>query len=426
MKKIICLLMTAIIATSAFFANNFFSSRIFEVEVNAPVGVSNDALSLNDILVKDLVIDLKKINDNLPEKGMTLGVIANPNVSLDLNILGFSIGATVGVNANAKIGIGKDLFEFLGNGYNAGETMNVALVDPYADVFAYVEAPIGINTKKFSLSVIPTVFVPLVSLDDTTINAKLTNGATGELRANIKADANIYTNKILTSFIPANGGQPGSNPAEGGSAPAPSDPSPTPNIDFNQVMQYAGLDVGFDVGVPITKHLDIRADGRIPIMPGKMDAKVNVKAEMDIDTSLKEMSSGSFKPEAPNYLMTTSELETPIEVSRPLKFHAYVDYNPVNVLELTAGAGLGVRHPGSDSVSYYPEYYASVGVNLIDLLKASVSTEYTDEVFIHSLSAVLNLRFLEVDAGVSLQSPTFARSFDAAGLGANVSVIVGF
>ena len=49
-----------------------------------------------------------------------------------------------------------------------------------------------------------------------------------------------------------------------------------------------------------------------------------------------------------------------------------------------------------------------------------------DEVYKNALALSLNIRLVEVDAGVSLQSPNFTKSFTGAGLGAFVTLCIGF
>ena len=45
-----------------------------------------------------------------------------------------------------------------------------------------------------------------------------------------------------------------------------------------------------------------------------------------------------------------------------------------NVLKLCAGGGMGVFHPFLTDSFVYPEYYFSAGINMFDIIKASIST----------------------------------------------------
>ena len=56
----------------------------------------------------------------------------------------------------------------------------------------------------------------------------------------------------------------------------------------------------------------------------------------------------------------------------------------------------------------------------------TLSTEYTNQVFIHQFGLDVNIRFVEIDTGISVQSADFARSFTGSGFGAYVYLTMGF
>lgn len=416
MKRVISLLLSVLFVLNCAFARNFFSSRIFEVKANVPVGLSNNSFSLNDYLVKDLVIDLQKITEGIPEKGFMINAKANPSVSMKIDCSLFSIGAKVGADAYINLGISKDLFKFVSEGYKVGDTLDVSLVDPTVDLYTYIDAPIGIRTNSFVLDVIPSAFVPLTVMQDSKVKATLVNTSDGRISAKVNGDINLYTNKELLKLVTSMQNNDGTN--TNGTAPAGA-------LNFASLANYMGYDLGLNFGMPLGKTMFIRGDARIPLIPGKLDASMNVKANMNFDDKITNMAQAGQNM-AFNYEMKGSELAEVVKVNRPMKFHAYFDYNPISIIEMTIGAGLGVRHPGSADSTVYPEYYASVGLNLIDMLKFSVSTSYFDKVFNQSAKLVLGLRFVEVEAGVSLSSPRFDRCFDVSGVSVDVVATVGF
>jgi hypothetical protein len=91
-----------------------------------------------------------------------------------------------------------------------------------------------------------------------------------------------------------------------------------------------------------------------------------------------------------------------------------------------AGAGFGIRRPFSEAAVFYPEYYLGFTVNLIDILKVRVSTEYTDQIFIHQFGTTFNVRVFQLDFGISTQSSNFIKSLSVAGIGAYTYVTFGF
>ena len=96
------------------------------------------------------------------------------------------------------------------------------------------------------------------------------------------------------------------------------------------------------------------------------------------------------------------------------------------LLEFRGGVGLGVYHPFLEDAFPYPEYYLSAGLNFLDFLKAKVSTEYTNQLFKHQFAADLNIRIIEIECGVSLQSTNLAKSFSKTGFGGYAVVSFGF
>ena len=90
------------------------------------------------------------------------------------------------------------------------------------------------------------------------------------------------------------------------------------------------------------------------------------------------------------------------------------------------GLGIGVRRPFSDSASFYPEYFLGLNFNFIDIIKLGVSTEYTDQIFVHQIGTTFNVRVFQLDLGISTQSSSFVKSLSVAGMGAYAYITMGF
>ena len=409
MKRLIALLVSTLLFVNSIFAFNFFTDRFFEVKVDVPMGFSNNVFAVGDFLQKDLVIDLPKIADSIPKTGLATIIRTNPEVGIKLNIAGFSLGVNAGADVFTKLTINKGLFDFLLKGYKVGETITVALEKPVLDTFVYAGVPIGLKFKKFKINVTPSVFYPVAILDDCNVKATATNDADGNVSANVDVDANVYTTTMAGSIL--------------------GEMYTGPQGDINTVLHNIGVDLGSQFSMPLTKRLGFSVDARIPIVPAKLDASMNIKANYAVEGNIMDMATGkeAFKETKPfEYTMTASKLETPYKINRPLKINAYADYSLFGFLKFKAGGGFAVRRTATDSPLAYPEYYISAGVSLFEMLKATLSTEYTDLLFRHQFEAVVNLRFVELDLGVSLEASNFLRSFEIAGLGAHVGVVIGF
>lgn len=418
MKKLKCLLLSLLLVGNFAFAKNFFNGRFFEVRADLPFGISNNVFALNDIMVKDLVIDFSKINDTVPDKtGLTTIIRLEPNVSTKLRIAGLSVGVNAGVDFYAKIGISKGLFEFLGNGYQLGDTFDISLVDPIVDVFAYIDAPVSLEVGKFVFGVTPSTFLPVIAMKDSETSATVVNDADGNIVVELKNNMNFYSTPVIGKQFAAMLGK------DSGKKDGNED-----SLSFNNMAKYLGFDIGASVGYKFNKRFDIRANLRLPIVPAKLDTNLNIKNSYKMEGNIMDMGLNGIKPTQTPFASETSvsTLSTPVKINRPLKFNAYADYKFLGFLDFTAGGGFGIRRPGGKEFYAYPEYYLAAGINFIDMLKLSLSTEYTDQLFIHALNGVVNLRVVEVDLGVSLEASSFAKSFTGAGLGGYIGLAIGF
>lgn len=424
MKKILALIISVLFIGNVASAKGFFSNKIFELRMDVPVNMSNNVFSMNDILVKDLVIDLRKIADTVPETGFTAIMEMNPSISTNLNIFGVGVGAKVGVNGFMKLNISKDLFDFFGYGYSVGDTLDVYL-NPVVDLFAYAEVPVSFKISRFKIGVTPSLFMPVATLNNCKAGASFFNDADGNIKAKVDADINIYTSAIYDAM------------------------SGQGTMDSINFGDYIGFDLAGSFEMPfLMEDLNLRVNARIPIVPGKLDRNINVKYTYGFEENLigmvlppEEDANAEQKPAdkkpaeaekpaepapAEPEIGKSVPLADPFYINRPMKINAYAIYNPIGFLTLVGGGGCGIRHPFGEEFYVYPEYYFAATVSLLDILKATVSTEYTDEMFKHELTGIVNLRVFELDLGVSLQSGNFAQSFNMAGFGAKIGVALGF
>ena len=398
MKKIIAVIISFTIICSALSARNFFSGRFLEVKAGTGVGVSNNLFTASDLLVKDLVIDLTKLADNCPDDGMNFVVNADPTVEVNLNIAKLHLGCSVGSEMYGKFDISKDLFNFVGKGNQVGETLNLNFTAD-SEVFAYTQVDVGFDAKKFKLHVKPAVFVPVLATRGSGGTVTFTNGVDGSINAAVNVNMDVYSPVDLQ------------NPQASVS-------------DINQLTKGYGFDLGAYLALPLSRSLSLDFDVRIPLAPGHIYKKSTVTSHYSYDAKISEISKGESVQENPTF---TGYQDAELTIHRPLKFNVYLDKNLLGTLfNAHAGGGFGIRHPFSDDAQFYPEYYVGLTFSLIDLFKLGVSTQYTDQVFIHQLGTTFSLRFVQLDLGVSTQSSNFKKSFEGAGVGAYAYMTVGF
>ena len=398
MKKIYSLFLVLSVILSMGYSKNFLSERFFEIQFGVPVDFSNNAISFDDIFKKELTLDLAKIANEMPSEGLNLIVDTKPYVALNLNIAFIHIGMSAGVDVYEKMGISKDFFDFLGKGNEVGETLTFDF-NNYTDLFAFCEADVGIDFSNFSIHVTPSLFVPIFSSSGSVAKVTFLNDEEGNINLNMNTNFGVYSNFDMYDE----------------------------NFLSDLFSNGNGFDVGVSASLPFGRKLVFSGKARIPIVPGSYQYKYSSYYEATTTMNLLDSSLNSSETNGNIKDFSKEVLEEKIYINRPMKFNLYADYLLMgNVLKLRAGGGMGVFRPFLTDSFTYPEYYFSAGINLFDFIKASISTEYTSQIFKHQIALGINVRLIELDCGVSLQSTDFMKSFSNNGFGAYAIVSIGF
>lgn len=394
MKKLLLILSVLFSFSSGLFAFDFFGDRFFEIQAGAKLGLSNNSMLLGDFLQEELVLDLNEIADQVPSSGFNISGNVLPSFHTKLNVAVVSLAVNLGVDASASAVIGKDIFDFLGKGYNINDTIE-ANIGANVDVFAFANVDVGIKLKKFRLTVTPAVFLPIISTSSSAGTVSVTNDSSGNVTMRYDMNVNVYSQIDIINRA----------------------------YNIQEMIQNAGYDVSGALTIPFGDKLLATAKARIPMVPGKATYLTNVSSSFVFEGNIV---SGNYTQSNTGFELTSGTTDG-YSVHRPLKAGLYLDYLPLgNFLDLTFGGGIGIRHPFTDTYKIYPEYTFGLTMNVIKIIKLGLSTEYTDQVFIHQLGLALNLRFLEIDAGVSAQSANFFKSFTGSGFGAYAFATFGF
>lgn len=397
MKKLILILSAFAVLSSGLFAFDFFGDRFFEIKAGANVGLSNNATTIDRILKKDLVIDLRDFASRVPENGLDLSIFAQPGVQAKLSIGPVSLAVQSGLDVHNVTNIDKDLFTFLGNGNSLGQTIAVDLKDDF-DLFYFYQLSLGLKFKRFNIKLTPSVFMPIAATSGKVGTVSFENDALGNIRLNMDLNAKLYTLMDVQKLK---------------------------ELDFDpqSLLQNVGYDVAAQIDLPLSKKLVVSAYARVPLVSGTLNTVSSLTGSYSFTANLATQSYNTSDFQY-NIGMGTA---TEYKIHRPMKAALYLDYYPLkNFLCLHLGGGAGIFRPFSEDMQWYPEYIAGLNMNVLGIVKMNLSTEYTDRVFIHQLGLSLNIRLIEVTAGVSAQSSDFVMSFTGAGFGAFAYVTVGF
>ena len=402
MKKILaCIFAVSVISTAAF-SKNFFSQRYVELRTGAEIDFSNNLFAMNDFMKKDLVIDLRKIADECPENGFNIHAGAAPSVAINVNIKDIHVGYTSGINAYENLEVGKDLFDFLGYGNSVGQTLDFSFKND-SDVFAYSQVDVGFRLGKLRINAAPAVFLPIISIRGGGGSLTVLNDSDG----NLDVDMNVKMDVYSVSDLKSSGN----------------------NVTFDKdkietaLFSGYGFDIGGGVAYDLSDSMFVEATCRIPLIPGHLKHKATVEGGFEYKMKLTDFN----ESEKDSKETTVTNHEANLAIHRPLKFNVYLDKNLLGKLfNARAGAGFGVSRPFSDIAVFYPEYYLGFTLNLVEIFKVGVSTQYRDQVFIHQIGTTLNLRVFQLDLGVSTQSTSFKKSMSVAGMGVYTYVTFGF
>ena len=403
MKKIIACFTAVLVISTAAFSKNFFTQRFFEIKTGVDFDVSNNLFAANEFMKKDLVIDLRKIADECPENGLNLRADAAPRVEMNINVSDFHLGFASGLELYESLNVGKDLFDFLGYGNSIGQTMDFTFTDD-TDLFAFSQLTVGFKLGRLQITAQPALFMPIVSVRGGGGSITALNDAEGNFNVGMNLNLDVY------SAVELKKNEEGSVSFD------------TSKIESILTSGY-GFDLGGGVALNLTKSLKIDTTCRIPIIPGHLNYKSNVQGGFDYKMKLTDFENA----EKTERETTVTNVEESLAVHRPLKFDVYLDKNLLGSLfNARAGAGFGIRRPFCDAAVFYPEYYLGFGINLIDMIKVGVSTQYKDQLFIHQLGTTFNIRLIQLDLGISSQSSSFKKSLSVGGVGAYAYLTVGF
>lgn len=406
MKKIIFILAFFILFSPLVCAKSFFSERYFEMNLYAPVSISNNAFSLNDILKKDLVIDFKDIANSLPKNGLNSIFKFSPCYSINVRTPKVHVGLSVGLDLYDKFSISKDLFDFLGNGNKIGEPITVSIKND-ADFFIHSDITVGIKNNDSNLIIKPSVFIPLASTFGEIGKMSFVNNADGTIHMNFSSSAKVYSSFDFVDLK--------------------DDPSSILNNINMEMIKKIGVDLDLTYMKQINSELTVGGNIHFPIVPGRITNLVNYRYEYDMEFSASDfanLDSDSFNDNSESE--TEYDNDIVLKVNRPLKLMGKLNYSPFNSIFLyEVGLGFGVHHPFVEGTYAYIEYFLALSIHLGGLFETKLSTEYTDQIFKNQLQTKLNLRIVELDLGVSLESSAFAKSFSTSGFGAFVSVSAG-
>ena len=402
MKKIIICLFSVFVLVTASFSETI-GERWFEIKTDVSMGLFNSGLSINDIFQEEIVIDPRKFASQLPKKGLVTGLNVEPKFDINVNILNVHAGLHTGAQIYGQTYLSKSLFEFLGYGNELNEEL-VFKAGGDLDIFTYSELPVSFSVNKYTISVKPGIYIPVMHSAVKETQLSILNDEDGSFIVQGKYKVNVATsaNSIYLENIYS------------------------PVINLNTFDNSAGFDLDLGLKVPLFLGLSVKGRTHIPLVPGKLYSegdieggfsyKVNLLDESKSDKEIKFEKGDNFKVKDCNTYL-----------HRPLELMIGAEWNPfANMLVLNADLGFGVKYPFSTEARTYAQYDLSCMVQALKIVGAKISSEYMNEMFKHELSVMLNCRVFELDLGVDLYGSDFLGSMSGKGYGGFLTFCFGF
>ena len=393
MKRVLCLFLFICIFCTSAFSRKFFDDRYFEVKIDVPFSISNNSLSADKLFRDEIVIDFRELAENLSDKGYNQTFTFSPSSSISLNLEKVFIGLIFGTEGYLTTNISKDLIDFLAYGNQINEELNFGMKMD-SEMFSYSSFKLGIKMNTIRLTFIPSVFIPVYSLSGDVGKVSVLNDNTGKLEVGALASIDLYSYLNFEDF------------------------------SFSVAKSYL-KSIGFDFAGIVEKQIDerlgVEVDFRVPIVPGRLNQRNHYDYLFTYETSVLNFSDGDSYSETNRSISSCH-----ININRPMYFMGYMNFVPSYMVLLRGGIGLGIRHPFVEGAYGYLQYYLGGSLHFGKILVLSLSSEYTNQIFINQFAFSLNLRVVQMDAGISLQSASFAKSFTMSGFGAYISYSFGY
>jgi len=392
--------------------------KIFDFGFGVNVGFDNDLMTIDEALKKNIVIDLTKIGNAIGDGGGNVNVGTSSevlhvdiyNIKMANGIWQFGLFANVdgGVNLN----IPKSLFTLISEG-NKNTSQFAGTIGASGSVFAdaglRLSAKYEIKDKALTVGFTPTLYTPL---------AYVSQGSGIKYKFQTKDTISFSTSGDLLVYSPFFG-------------------------DLKKLQFNFGFDVALNGEFALFKFLDVGGSiSNIPIASAEMDTGIKYKMVMkDKDGNIKDKyepdllgglgGNGQDGLDFPKIELdeTKGKLST-VTVYRPLRFDVYALFRPLVLfsinpdwLGLDLKPNIGFSVDANDGQGYF-NFGLEAQASLINLFFLYLSLNLQEDIWLHRLGFVVNLRAFDLNVEAAMRSQSFAGAYKMRGV--DVTVGLGF
>ena len=395
---------------------NHLARQYFEIGIDAGVGFDNGLVGLNDILKKNIEIDLKKIAQSIPENGSGLNFdlatdffmnIKNIHIGKGLWDFGFIVDVDGGINMN----IPKSLFTLISDGNINPPHASSGTISASGSIFTEIglksSSKYRVGRRNLYVGIKPAIFTPVVYIPSHT-------GISYSLKTE-KEEDNGTTKEGL--FLDTEG------------AISVYTPTSLERINFGRLIFGAnGFDLSLGAEYAFSPYLDIGGNlSNIPIAAAVLTNEMRLRLEdKDTGDDFGFELSGTVK--APNLGFTPDYIyNVKKEVRRPMRFDLYAHYRPFksDFLEIKPNLGFTVNINKEDEKWYF-NGGLEARLSLINFLIIYLGSGYKEEIWRQRVGFAVNLRVFELGLEAMLRDQTFDGCFKGRGFGFNLGLRFGW
>jgi len=391
--------------------------RTVEVVFGTDLHIASDFITMGDIFSEVLEIDVQDIADGFR---FNFGANISP-MSVNVNINDRPSAGGFGI-----VGIGLDIahvsvtgnMALPGNVLTFQETTD-ELFGVGAAAFVDVGVPVLFYVRDFRVRVRPALFTTLFHARPGIVYSF---GPTdGGQRLELDFNMNIFSALNLWELFDDDGsGNPGGIPA-----------------------RAFGGDISLDVQYPILPWLSAGVNiTNIPFIPSNLNHFAQLRGNVFFDTSYIYL--GDIMNDEGGLMddvfgtsiedVYFGTLANSQRILRPFTMLFYAEARPFYNLQFITF----IPSLGFSINNLYPRLFAlegglnarfdilNIGLNLPNVIMATVGINYNDRRWRNSLDFGFNLRVFELGLGISSQSPSFVGSFTGAGIGVGLTLKFGW
>jgi hypothetical protein len=325
--------------------------------------------------------------------------------------IGFDIGR---VNMSGNLSLSKNMMSL---NQTDKETFGMG-----AAVFADVGIPIFFHVHNFKIKLRPAVYLPIVYTEPG-LNyhfRPVTNedGSEG-VRLELIVDMRVYTIVNFNEGVDTMWQDLKDNM-------------------WNILKKNTGYDFGLNIEYPWMDGLDLGVDVEnipVPYAGARLNHNVHLEGKAYFDsshTNASDLLGGELIPDESYYFFDDDDIvkfdydsEGKI-IYRPFTMLFYAVFRPYNSELLSFIPSLGFSISRLYTRSAAIEGGLSARLNLANMFITTFGINYNDRKWKNSIDFAFNFRAIELDIGLSMQSPSFINSWRSAGLGFNAGVKLGW